>query len=116
MIFELLLLDFDLDVGSIWIYFLNFLMQQNTNFSNLGLRTIFRKVSKCKSRYFLCQDYFIPWTSVKSTLYNKNFACKLQGNVNCKTTYNMWEKQLIIYIKDFLETRQQLIKKKLITI
>ena len=60
-------------------------MQQNTNIS-LGARDDFMKASKCKSRCFLCQDYFIPRTSVKSTLYNKNFACKLRVNVNCKTT------------------------------
>ena len=60
-------------------------MQQNTNIS-LGTRNDFLKVSKCKSRCFLCQDHFVPRTSVKSTLYNKNFACKLRGNVNCRTT------------------------------
>ena len=60
-------------------------MQQNTNIS-LGTRNDFMKVSKCKSRCFLCQDYFIPRTSVKSRLYNKNVAAKLRGNVNFKTT------------------------------
>ena len=89
-------------------------MQQNTNIS-LGTRNDFFKVSKCKSRCFLCQDHFIPRTSVKSTLYNKNLACKLRGNVNCRTTNVIYLLECFSRI-DFLDTRQQLIMKKLITI
>ena len=33
---------------------------------SLGTRNDFLKVSKCKSRCFLCQDHFVPRTSVKS--------------------------------------------------
>ena len=103
-------------------------MQQNTNIS-LGTRNDFLKVSKCKSRCFVCQDHFIPRTSVKSTLYNKKIASKLRGNVNYRATDVIYllecnkcclqyvgETTNNIYIKDFLDTRQQLIMKKLITI
>ena len=41
-------------------------------------------IGKCTCRCFLCRDYFIPRTFVKSILYNKNCAYKLHGTVNRK--------------------------------